>query len=474
MSGNLLEMVHRHLDQATIQTMAHLLGQSRYTMRAATDQVAPALVGALAQKASSREGAEELHARLERVDDGLLDELPEYLTSHTRHLTQSGTGIMSGLFGAELGPILGVLATNTGLGDAGTGSVMKMLAPITLAVLARHQRRERLDAPALAAFLDDQRRDVNAALPASLTGLFGTSPGRYGELGARIGEDRERADRGPAAPTGRGGPPEAEKQGMHPRHGGGGPSALYKEQLAPEHGGPPPPRRGTGFRWLVPLLGVAAIIAFVYGLLLQRDVQNMETVDPAVQGVQRDREDVERRQEAEPPEAPQFGPQVPPREVRPDEPGTNPAPPPPEAPQPEGGLDTEPAPLPRTEAGEGETGAEKGNVGRPEGTPSEEGAPSDEEPLFLGNLFRAGSSELTEEANTGLTSLLQLVRDYPDQNIEIRAYALGAGAEETRELSQERADTVKRWLVEQGVDETRIQAIGGGASSTSQIDVFLR
>src|SRR5690606_17245333 len=156
--------------------------------------------------------------------------LPTFLARHTERITQAGTGIISGLFGAELGPVLGTLATHTGLGDAGTSLVMKMLAPVVLAILARHQRLERLNPPELASFLDDQRRDVNAALPPSLMGMFGISPGRSGELGEQIGEDRERADR----PTGRGGPPEAEKQGMPRRHGGG------REPLAPKASGEAP------------------------------------------------------------------------------------------------------------------------------------------------------------------------------------------------------------------------------------------
>lgn len=488
MSGNFLEMVHRHLDELTIKTMANLLGQSRHTMRSATDQVAPALVGALAQKASTREGAQDLHASLTHVDDKILDDLPGYLETHTRRVTQSGTGIMSGLFGAELGPLIGTLATHTGLGDAGTSSVMKMLAPVVLAILARHQRRERLNALDLASFLDDQRRDVNAALPPSLTGMFGISAGRSGELGEQIGEDRERTDRF----TGRGGPPEAEKQGMHRRHGGGRPSALYKEQPAPETGGGTPHRSGRqkGRRWLVPVLGLLAIVAFVYGVLQHRQ-PGTETLDPAVQGEQRGLEDVERKREAEPPEAPQLGPQTPPREVRPEEPGTNPAPPPPKAPQdepgtnpapsppnapqPEGRLEKESPSLPGTQSVEGAVGAEEGTAGRGDNEDRDRAStPSRDEPLFLGTLFEAGSSALKNEPSSGLDSLLQLVQDYPERDIEIRGYALGAGAEETRRLSEERADAVKRWLVERGVDETRIQAIGGGASSTSQVDVYLR
>jgi outer membrane protein OmpA-like peptidoglycan-associated protein len=517
MSGNLLGMVHRHVDQATIDTMASLLSQSRHTMQSAVEQVAPALVGGLAQKASTRTGADELHASLDRVDVSLLDDVPGYLSSNTSHVTQSGTGILGGIFGADLANVIGRLAPSTGLGEAGTSSVMKMLAPIVLAVLARHQRRERLDSGGLAQFLDDQRRDVDAALPASMAGLFGSSEGRYGELGEKIGEDRDRADRdfdryepGGAGgfPTGAaadpntrpGGQPVAEAEGMHPRHGGGGPSAMYKQQLAPERGGPRRhAERSAGLRWMVPLLGVLAIVALAYGLLRHREIDGVETIDPAVHGVQEDQPGVGPEvapEEVQPRYEPGYGPgqgapgrpsepaQPPPAEQR--SPGDSPGAPGQGAPErgtpqqrapqqgaPQQGATDPGAPNPSGADGrrgtlEGEVGAERGAA--PASSAIQEG----EAPLYLGTLFGAGSSELSTEPGSRLTSLLQLVQNEPDQQVEVRGYAFGANTEETHRLATARAEAVRQWLIDNGVDAERVQAIGGGSSARSQVDVFLR
>lgn len=496
MSGNLLEMVHRHVDQTTIDAMASLLGQSRHTMHSAVDQVVPVLAGGLAQKSSSREGAQELHSSLDRVDDSILNDVPGYLSTNTSHVTQAGTGILGGIYGADLGNVLARLSPSTGLGEAGTSSVMKMLAPVVLAVLARHQRRERLDPVALGRFLDDQRRDVNAALPASMAGLFGMSEGRYGELGERIGEDRERADRydpGGAGgfPTGAaaaddtrpGGQPVAEARGMHPRHGGGGPSALHREQPGPVRGGPRPREdRSAGLRWIVPLLGVLAIIALAYGLLRHRQVNGVDTVDPAVHGVQEERGGEGR-------EAPPV--QIEPRTTPGDAGSTAPGPRQPADPKGEPG--TEPrgpqgmAPGDAVEGQEGQVGAEAGPP--PEGAwqgaendgtmtvPPRQGQLNDalgDDPLYLGTLFGAGSSDLEAGPGNRLNALLQLVEDNPDQNIEIRGYAFGADTGDTRELGQSRAEAVRDWLIDNGVAPNRIEAVGGGTSSRSQIDVFLR
>lgn len=545
MPGNLLGMVHRHIDQATIDTMANLLGQSRQTMQSAMEQVAPVLVGGLAQKASTRAGADELSASLDRVDVRILDDVQGYLASNTSHVTQSGTGILGGIFGADLGNVIGRLAPSTGLGDAGTSSVMKMLAPIVLAVLARHQRHERLDSRGLAQFLDDQRRDVNAALPASMTGLFGMSEGRSGELGEQIGESRDRADRfgpggaggvptGAAADpkTGQGGRPAGEAQGMHPRHGGGGPSAMYNQQLGPEHGGPRrPAERSAGLRWMVPLLGVLAIIALAYGLLRHREVDGVETFDPAVHGVQEQPSDEEREGTA--PEEqqryqPGYGPDMegPERQQEPTAPrpgDTSPGQQPPEqqapnpqAPNPQAPGQQPPEGQPQQQPPQGQPPLEQqpgapqgpqgavdpgtsGAVGAVQGVApagATQGADTQgadtqgadtqgtetqgtdtqgaEEPLYLGTLFGAGSSQLSTDPGNRLNSLLQLVQNNPDQAIEVRGYAFGADSAETEQLAAERAEAVRQWLVDNGVDPARIEASSGGTSSRSQIDVFLR
>lgn len=413
MSGNLLEMIHRYLDDATIDKMSQLLDESHRTTRSAVDQVTPVLVGGLAQKASSPEGSRKLLASLDRVEMEILDDVPGYLESNKSHVTQAGKGILSGLFGADLARMFEALGSSTGLGDAGAATVMKMTVPVVMAVLARHQRRERLDAVALSTFLDDQRRDVNAALPASLAGLFDTSPGTYGELGEAIGEDRERADRrGGVQGRGTGGAPVAEATDMHERHGGGGPSALYREQPTPEAGGPRlRTERPAGLRWLVPLIGVAAIIALAYGLLRQgRD-------DGRSSGEQ---SRLEQQTQI-----------------------------------------TSPDPLGGEAAGE-----VGGDVGGEQGT--------EDEALHLGVLFRGESSELDLQPGHRLNELLQEMENNPEQRVEIRGYAFGNDEDEVERLGQERAEAVKAWLLDNGVDEERLTTTSGGVSAHSQVDVLFK
>ncbi len=97
-----------------------------------------------------------------------------------------------------------------------------------------------------------------------------------------------------------------------------------------------------------------------------------------------------------------------------------------------------------------------------------------DDPVHLGTLFGAGSSELEAGPGNRLNTLLQLVQDNSERLVEIRGYAFGADTGDTRELAQSRAEAVRDWLIDNGVDPSRIEAVGGGTSSRSQIDVFLR
>jgi outer membrane protein OmpA-like peptidoglycan-associated protein len=96
------------------------------------------------------------------------------------------------------------------------------------------------------------------------------------------------------------------------------------------------------------------------------------------------------------------------------------------------------------------------------------------EPLYLGTLFESGESSLSGDDDERMRSLLQLINDNPDKNVEVRGYSFGADTPRTNILAQERADAVKLWLTENGVDESRITTSNGGPSSRAQIDVFLR
>jgi len=78
-------------------------------------------------------------------------------------------------------------------------------------------------------------------------------------------------------------------------------------------------------------------------------------------------------------------------------------------------------------------------------------------------LFASGKAELRPEADTTLGSLLETLAKYPDRRILVEGHTDNVGADAANlALSQQRAESVKRYLAAHGIAESRIQAVGKG------------
>jgi len=86
--------------------------------------------------------------------------------------------------------------------------------------------------------------------------------------------------------------------------------------------------------------------------------------------------------------------------------------------------------------------------------------------VLEGVTFRSGSATLTPESEGKLGEVLRTLQTVPALEIEIRGYTDSQGnADVNRRLSQQRAETVRQWLVDRGVDGGRIAARGFGADN---------
>jgi len=78
-------------------------------------------------------------------------------------------------------------------------------------------------------------------------------------------------------------------------------------------------------------------------------------------------------------------------------------------------------------------------------------------------LFDTNSSALAPGAYERLRSLADTLKRYPDTNVVVKGHTDGAGTESYNlKLSEERADSVRRFLVAEGVNPSRVSAIGFG------------
>lgn len=87
--------------------------------------------------------------------------------------------------------------------------------------------------------------------------------------------------------------------------------------------------------------------------------------------------------------------------------------------------------------------------------------------MTLGDvLFATGKAELMGGAASNLDKLASFLKEYPERTAEIEGHTDNVGsADLNRGLSQRRADSVKTYLVQQGVESSRLSTTGKGFDS---------
>jgi outer membrane protein OmpA-like peptidoglycan-associated protein len=86
--------------------------------------------------------------------------------------------------------------------------------------------------------------------------------------------------------------------------------------------------------------------------------------------------------------------------------------------------------------------------------------------LTLGDvLFATGRSDVKVGATSNLNKLVAFLNKYPDRKVQIEGHTDNVGSDDSNQgLSQRRAESVKAYLVQQGIAASRLTATGMGES----------
>jgi outer membrane protein OmpA-like peptidoglycan-associated protein len=87
--------------------------------------------------------------------------------------------------------------------------------------------------------------------------------------------------------------------------------------------------------------------------------------------------------------------------------------------------------------------------------------------LTLGDvLFDVNQATLTPGAMNNLSTLVAFLKEHPDRHVTIEGYTDSAGSEAYNlELSQRRAEAVRNFLLQSGIEASRLTATGYGEAS---------
>jgi hypothetical protein len=169
MATNLVSVVMQFLTPDMIAKIASVLGLDRNVAQKAITGAIPALLASLADVASTPNGARQLTNTLTQ-QSATLDSLKNLIGGSGQNLLQeSGTNMLSGLFGGgTLDTMAQTIGKFAGIGEGTSKSLLGMLGPLVLSALGQQQRSAGLDASGLASLLTSQKDQIAAAIPSGL------------------------------------------------------------------------------------------------------------------------------------------------------------------------------------------------------------------------------------------------------------------------------------------------------------------
>jgi peptidoglycan-associated lipoprotein len=86
-------------------------------------------------------------------------------------------------------------------------------------------------------------------------------------------------------------------------------------------------------------------------------------------------------------------------------------------------------------------------------------------------LYEYGDDKILPTAEPDLNFLLEIMNQYPDLIIELSSHTDNRGNDEfNKGLSQRRAESAKQWLLQKGINQTRIKAVGNGENVPKVVD----
>jgi hypothetical protein len=127
------------LDGAPLQQISRQLGIDQNQAAGAVSAALPLLMGALGKNASQPQGAEALFGALQKdhAGGGGIGDLLGAVLGGAQSRQTDGAGVLGHIFGGQQARAEQSLGTATGLGGDRAGQLMKILAPIVMAYLAK-------------------------------------------------------------------------------------------------------------------------------------------------------------------------------------------------------------------------------------------------------------------------------------------------------------------------------------------------
>ncbi|NVP56331.1 DUF937 domain-containing protein [Mycoplana rhizolycopersici] len=251
MASNLVSYLMQFLTPDTIARLAAALGLDVDKVQRGVAAAVPAVLAGLASTATQPGGAEKI-ADAARQQSGVLDNLGGLLSGgNPGSLAQTGTQLLSSIFGGNSNALANAVGNYSGLGTNGGGSLLGMLAPLVLGGIAKKMGSD-TSASGIAGLLASEKDNIAAALPPGLKDMLASS----GLLGSLGGTARSAASAGSDAAAR---------------------AAATATSAARQTSSAATATASRGSNWLYWLIGALALLAILYYLFGRPAQQTAET-----------------------------------------------------------------------------------------------------------------------------------------------------------------------------------------------------
>lgn len=164
---SLQDLLGQQQGAEAVDQISQQVGAEPGAVNGAIQTALPAILGGLANNASTPQGAQSLNNALEQDHDGsILDNLgglggmifgggQQQMSPQT-----NAGGILGHIFGSNQGQVAQQVSQNSGLNTGQTAQILMMLAPIVMGYLARQKQQQGMDASGLSDYLGTQQQQI--------------------------------------------------------------------------------------------------------------------------------------------------------------------------------------------------------------------------------------------------------------------------------------------------------------------------
>jgi outer membrane protein OmpA-like peptidoglycan-associated protein len=177
MAINLLDMLGSAVTPDLASMLGKAVGASDSAVGSAVSSLLPMLLGGMAHKAGTADGASGLFSLLtgNAVDSGIASTIGSVLGSgQTAGLLESGGSLLGSLFGGnKVGGLTDALGSIAGMGGGNAKNLAFMLAPMAFGMLKKYIGGNNMNASGVASLLRDQAPHLAGKIDPRLTAALG-------------------------------------------------------------------------------------------------------------------------------------------------------------------------------------------------------------------------------------------------------------------------------------------------------------